>query len=189
MLHSALMFKDLIAPITCRILVKIAFPYLCSHRTSHLISLFYLNFYYRNFTGGSDGKVSDYNAGNLGSVPRSGRSPGEGNGNPLQYSCLENPEDGGTCQATVHGVTESRTRLSEFTHFTTVSIVYILKIHKVHTFIYTHTILKTQKHDSCNHNSDEEKGHCYIAEAPASVHLCLNFVLIILLFFCCSSHC
>ena len=92
MLHSVLIFKDLIAPITCRILVKIAFPYLCSHRT-HLISLFYLNFDYCDFPGGSDGKVSDYNAGDLGSVPRSGRSPGEGNGNPLQYSCLENPKD------------------------------------------------------------------------------------------------
>ena len=41
------------------------------------------------------GKASAYNAGDLGSVPGSGRSPGEGNGNPLQYSCLENPMDGG----------------------------------------------------------------------------------------------
>ena len=44
---------------------------------------------------GSDGKASAYNAGDLGSIPGSGRSPGEGNGNPLQYSCLENPMDGG----------------------------------------------------------------------------------------------
>ena len=49
----------------------------------------------RDFPGGSDGKVSAYNAGDLGSIPGSGRSPGEGNGNPLQYSCLENPMDGG----------------------------------------------------------------------------------------------
>ena len=48
------------------------------------------------FPGGSDGKASAYNAGDLGSIPESGRSPGEGNGNPLQYSCLENPMDGGT---------------------------------------------------------------------------------------------
>ena len=41
--------------------------------------------------GGSDGKESTYNGGDLGSIPGSGRSPGEGNGNPLQYSCLENP--------------------------------------------------------------------------------------------------
>ena len=45
--------------------------------------------------GGSDGKASAYNEGDLGSIPGSGRSPGEGNGNPLQYSCLENPMDGG----------------------------------------------------------------------------------------------
>ena len=45
--------------------------------------------------GGSDSKASAYNAGDLGSIPGSGRPPGEGNGNPLQYSCLENPMDGG----------------------------------------------------------------------------------------------
>ena len=48
-----------------------------------------------NFHGGSDGKASAYNAGDLGLIPGWGRSPGEGNGNPLQYSCLENPMDGG----------------------------------------------------------------------------------------------
>ena len=47
------------------------------------------------FPGGSNGKASAYNAGDLGSIPGSGRSSGEGNGNPLQYSCLENPMDGG----------------------------------------------------------------------------------------------
>ena len=48
------------------------------------------------FPVGSDGKASAYNAGDLGSIPESGRSPGEGNGNSLQYSCLANPMDGGT---------------------------------------------------------------------------------------------
>ena len=48
-----------------------------------------------DFPGGSDGKASVYNAGDLGSIPRSGRFPGEGNGKPLQDSCLENPMDGG----------------------------------------------------------------------------------------------
>ena len=67
------------------------------------------------FPGGSDGKASARNAGDLGSVPGLGRSPGEGNGNPLQYSCLENCMDGGAFWATVHGVTKSRTRLSDFT--------------------------------------------------------------------------
>jgi len=47
------------------------------------------------FPGGSDGQASAYNAGDPASIPGSGRSSGEGNGNPLQYSCLENPMDGG----------------------------------------------------------------------------------------------
>ena len=55
------------------------------------------------------------NAGNVGSTPGSGRSPGEKNGNPLQYSCLGNPMDRGTWRAIVHGVTKSQTRLSEWT--------------------------------------------------------------------------
>ena len=57
-------------------------------------------------------KESACNAGDIGkegSAPELGRSPGEGNGNPLQYSCLENPTDGGTWQATVHGVAKSQT--------------------------------------------------------------------------------
>ena len=49
-----------------------------------------------SFPRGSDGKASVCTAGDPGSIPRLGRSPGEGNGNPLQYSCLENPTDGGT---------------------------------------------------------------------------------------------
>ena len=56
------------------------------------------------FPGGSDGKVSIRNVGDHGSIPVSGRSPGEGNGNPLQYSCLENSMDGGAWWAAVHGV-------------------------------------------------------------------------------------
>ena len=61
------------------------------------------------FPGGSDGKASACNAGDPGSIPGSGRSPGEGNGNLLQYSCLENSMDGGAWWATVHGVTKSWT--------------------------------------------------------------------------------
>ena len=57
----------------------------------------------------SDGKESACNAGDLGSIPGSERSPGEGNGNPLQYSCLENPMDRGAWKATVHGITKSQT--------------------------------------------------------------------------------
>ena len=54
-------------------------------------------------------------AGDSGSIPGLGRSPEEGNGNPLQYSCVENPVDGGAWQAPVPGVTKSRTQLSSFT--------------------------------------------------------------------------
>ena len=67
------------------------------------------------FPSGSDGKVSACNAGDPGSIPGLGRSPGEGNGNPFQHSCLENPMDGGTWQATVRGVAKCLTRLSDFT--------------------------------------------------------------------------
>ena len=59
--------------------------------------------------GSSDGKASAYNAGDPGSIPGLGRSPGEGNGNPLQYSCLENPMGRGAWGATVHGVAKSWT--------------------------------------------------------------------------------
>ena len=60
-----------------------------------------------DFPGGSDGKVSVYSARDPGSIPGLGRSPGEGNGNPLQYIAWKNPMDRGAWKATVHGVTES----------------------------------------------------------------------------------
>ena len=59
------------------------------------------------FPGGSDGKASASNAGDPSSIPGLGRSPGEENGNPLQYSCLENYVDKGAWRATVNGVAES----------------------------------------------------------------------------------
>ena len=62
------------------------------------------------FPGGLDGKASAHNVGDLGMIPGLERSPGEGNGNPFQYSCLKNPMDGG-----VHGVSESQTQLRDFT--------------------------------------------------------------------------
>ena len=58
------------------------------------------------FPGGSDGKESTHNAGDPGSIPGLGRFPGKGNGNPLQYGCLENPMNKEAWQATVHGVAE-----------------------------------------------------------------------------------
>ena len=62
-----------------------------------------------SFKGSSDGKASADNAGDPGSIPGLGKNPGEGNGTPLQYSCLENPMDGGAWQATGHGVAKSWT--------------------------------------------------------------------------------
>ena len=67
------------------------------------------------FPGGSEVKAPACNTGDLGSISGSGRFPGEGNGNPLQYSCLENPMDRGAWWATVHGVAKNRTQLSDFT--------------------------------------------------------------------------
>ena len=64
------------------------------------------------FPGGSAVKNLPANAGDRGSVPGSGISPGEGDGNPLQHTCLENPMDGGDWQAPVCGVSKSRTQLS-----------------------------------------------------------------------------
>ena len=61
------------------------------------------------FPGGSEDKASACSVGDLGSIPGLGRSPGEGNGDLLQYSCLENPMDRGAWWATVHRVTKSRT--------------------------------------------------------------------------------
>ena len=66
-----------------------------------------------DFPGGSDGKEIVCKAGDLGLTPGSGRSPGARNGNPLRYSCLENSMERGAWGATVHGVTESWTRLSD----------------------------------------------------------------------------
>ena len=69
-----------------------------------------------DFPGGSDGKASVYNVGDLGSIPGSGRSPGEGNGNPLQYSCLENPMDRGAWYPWGHKESDTTEQL----HFHTI---------------------------------------------------------------------
>ena len=69
----------------------------------------------RSFPGDPGGKESACNTGDPGSAPGLGRSSGEGKGNPLQYSCLENPMDRGARRPTVYGVTKSRTRMSDFT--------------------------------------------------------------------------
>ena len=77
----------------------------------------HLKFIYQlpDFPAGSDSEASAYYAGDLCWIPGSGRSSGEGNGTPFQYSCLENPMEGGAQETTVHGVTKTGTRLSDFT--------------------------------------------------------------------------
>ena len=74
---------------------------------------------------GSEVKASACNAEDLGSIPESEISPGEGNGNPLQYSCLENMMEGGAWWAAVHRVVKSQTQLSDFTFTSTHALLSI----------------------------------------------------------------
>ena len=84
------------------------------HRIKHYSMFFVFRFSIvtLGFPGGSDGKASACSAGDLDSIPGSGISPGEGNGNPVQYSCLGNSIDRGDWQAIVHDVTKNQTQLS-----------------------------------------------------------------------------
>ena len=98
--------------VSCMTLSKLcdlseAVPLSAIQQSSHLFQMTGVRI--EQFTGGSDGKKSACSAGDSDLIPGSGRSPGEGNGNPVQYSCLENSMDRGLWQATVHGVTRSQT--------------------------------------------------------------------------------
>ena len=84
-----------------------------SHVMNYISFFFFWLICFIGLLCSSDGKESACNAGGPDSIPGSGRSSGEGNGNPFQYSCLENPMDRGTWWVTVPGVTKSQTRLSE----------------------------------------------------------------------------
>ena len=90
----------------------------------HIHIYIYITITKSGFPGGSDSKESAYNVGDLGSIPGLGRTPGEGNGNPLQYSCLENSMYREAWQATVHGVTKSQTRLSDCAQHVTKSYIF-----------------------------------------------------------------
>ena len=72
-----------------------------------------INYDLRGFPGGTDSKESACSEEDPGSIPGSGRSPGEGNGSPLQYFCLEDPIDRGAWRATIHGITKSQTQLRD----------------------------------------------------------------------------
>ena len=83
--------------------------YLSIHllKAMFLLVSFHMNKAVIRLPCGSDGKESAYNVGDPGSIPGSGRSPGKGNGNPHQYSCLENSMDRGSWRGTIHGVAKS----------------------------------------------------------------------------------
>ena len=83
-----------------------------THRHTHVYTHIHVNTHtntHSHFPGGSDGKESSCNTGHPGLIRESGRSPGEGNGYPHHYSCLENPKDRRAWQTTVHGAEKSRT--------------------------------------------------------------------------------
>ena len=102
-------------------------------------------------------KASTYNVGDLGSIPGSGRSPGEGNGNPLQCSCLENSMDGGAWWATVHGVTKSWTQLSNFT-FTFFFFKVIIGVYDVSDVLGSHLNLGLPRVVQFSHLLTEQGG-------------------------------
>ena len=118
-LDSILKSKDITLPAKVHIVTAMIFPVVVYGYDSwaikkaecQRIDAFELFFFklLQGFPGGSDSKESARNGGNLGSFPGSGRSLGEGNGNPLQYSCLENPMDRGAWWASVPEVTKSQT--------------------------------------------------------------------------------
>ena len=91
---------------------RIAPPVFSLHATHFDDLIYYKQCKTTGFPGGSDGKESACNVGDPDLIPGSGRSPGEGNGNPLQYSCSESIMDRGAWWATVHGVAKSQARLS-----------------------------------------------------------------------------
>ena len=88
---------------------NLLFVHLCAFSTLRPESITINSHLFWGFSGGSDSKESTCNAADTSSIPGSGRYPGEGNGNPLQYSCLENSIDRGTSWAPVHAVAKSRT--------------------------------------------------------------------------------
>ena len=109
-----------------------------------IIEIYIYYDYYWSFPGGSDGKESSCNMGDLSLVPGLGRSPGEGNSSPLQYSGLESPHEQKSRWATVHWVTKSWTWLSDF-HFMIIIIFWISSMRNCEklfsVLLYTYIIL------------------------------------------------
>ena len=110
--------------IHCKIFVGISFQLLWVNTKECEYSIVWYEYIESTCSGGSDGKDSACNVGDLGSIPGLGRSLEEGNGNSLQYSCLENSMDKGAWEATVQGVSKRQTQLSnQHTHMVRVYLV------------------------------------------------------------------
>ena len=122
------------------------------------------------FLGDSDGKESFCNVGDLGSIPGSGRSPGGGNDNPLQYSCLKNPTDR-VGHATVHGATKSWTRLSTNAHTVIKSNLEIRHSKRL-------TAIMSRKQNNYNQYSTKKLCECDLSFALSlKVSYCTNLML------------
>ena len=121
------------------------------------------------FPGGSGGKASACNVVGPGSIAGSGRSPGEGNGNPLLYSCLGNPMDRRAWWATVHGVTKSRTQLSDFTFFP--SFRHKRNHHTQNTYNYLVNPRVTFEDDSNNRKLSNALAILFIKVNEREIHM------------------
>ena len=100
-------------------------------------------------SGGSDGKESAFNLGDPGWIPGLGRSPGEGYGNPLQYSCLENSGDREAWWAIVHGVAKSQTRLSTHSRRHSTAILLLASVSLEHEWSLYRCLLFITQVGSC----------------------------------------
>ena len=107
------------------------------------------NTLFSDFPGGLDSKASAYNAGDLGSIPGSGRSLGEGNGNPLQYSYLENSIDRGAWWASVHGVAKESDTMKQMNMGISLTLLFPFKKNNNNTYLFGCSVQFSSVAQSC----------------------------------------